>query len=30
MTAVTGTPDTSTSDSPLTVFLVFLRLGMRH
>ena len=28
MTAVTGTPDTSTSDSPLTVFLVFLRLGL--
>ncbi|MFI5033322.1 MAG: chromate transporter, partial [Reyranellales bacterium] len=28
MTAVTGTPDTSTSDSSLTVFLVFLRLGL--
>src|SRR6476660_4797600 len=28
MTAVTGTPDSSTSDSPLKVFLVFLRLGL--
>lgn len=28
MTTITGTPDSSTSDSPLKVFLVFLRLGL--
>ena len=28
MTAVTGTPDTDASDSPLKVLLIFLRLGL--
>ncbi len=28
MSAVTGTPDTDTSDSPLKVLLIFLRLGL--